>query len=91
MSTQFISIWPIDKTLSGATTMGQSEPGSHDPEWVISIPESYKITRTFLLDCFVSYSWYSLEGILPLCKKQSVYNNYTTGTSQLHPWDVPVV
>ena len=24
------SIWPIDKTLSGATTPGQSEPGSDD-------------------------------------------------------------
>ena len=27
ISTQFSSIWPIDRTLSGATTPGQSEPG----------------------------------------------------------------
>ena len=28
LSTQFSSIWPIDRTLSGATTQNQSEPGS---------------------------------------------------------------
>ena len=28
ISTQFISIWPIDKALSGASTPGQSGPGS---------------------------------------------------------------
>ena len=26
ISTQFSSIWPIDKTLLSATTLGQSEP-----------------------------------------------------------------
>ena len=28
ISTQLSSTWPIDRTLSGATTLGQSEPGS---------------------------------------------------------------
>ena len=28
ISTQFSSIWPIDRTLSGSTTPGLSEPGS---------------------------------------------------------------
>ena len=28
ISTQFSSIWPIDRTLSGATTLGQSGPGA---------------------------------------------------------------
>ena len=28
ISTQFSSIWPIDKTLSSSTTPGQSGPGS---------------------------------------------------------------
>ena len=35
---QFISIWPIDMTISGATTPGQSEPGSDGNEGVLCIP-----------------------------------------------------
>ena len=31
------SIWPIDKTLSGATTPGQSGPGSKGNEGVLHI------------------------------------------------------
>ena len=33
------SIWPIDKTLSGATTPGQSRPGSSGNEVVLHIPQ----------------------------------------------------
>ena len=32
ISTQFSSNWPIDKTLSGATTPGQSGPGNYGIE-----------------------------------------------------------
>ena len=32
LSTQFSSIWPLDMTLSGATTPGQSGPGSNGNE-----------------------------------------------------------
>ena len=35
---QFSSIWPIDRTLLGATTPGQSEPGSDGNEGVLRIP-----------------------------------------------------
>ena len=31
-------IWPIDMVLSGATTLGQSEPGSNGNEGAIYIP-----------------------------------------------------
>ena len=31
------SIWPIDRTLSGATTQGQSRPGSDENEGVLHI------------------------------------------------------
>ena len=41
---QFSSIWPIDRTLSGATTSGQSEPGSDDNEEVPHIPPKSSIT-----------------------------------------------
>ena len=45
-STQFSSIWPIDKTLSGATTPGQNWPGSNGNKGVLRIPQSSSITTT---------------------------------------------
>ena len=55
MSTQFISIGPIDRTLSGATTPGQSRPGRDDSQGVFCIPQSSSITGTSPLDCFLIY------------------------------------
>ena len=52
---QFSSIWPIDRTLSGATTLSQSWLGSNGNEGVFSIPQSSSITRASLLDGLVSY------------------------------------
>ena len=46
MITQFSSIWPIDRTLSGATTPGQSGHGSDGNEGVLRIPQSSCITGT---------------------------------------------
>ena len=40
LSIQFISIWPIDRTLSGATTLGQSWPGSAGNEGVPPLPKA---------------------------------------------------
>ena len=60
ISMQFSSIWPIDRTLSGATTPGQSGPGSDSNEGVLCIPESSSITGTSLSDCLVLYSGHSL-------------------------------
>ena len=37
-SSQFSSIWPIDRTLTGATTAGQSRPGSNGNKGVLCIP-----------------------------------------------------
>ena len=44
MSTLYSSIQPIDKTISGATTPGQSRPGSDGNEGVFYIPQSSSIT-----------------------------------------------
>ena len=44
INTQFSSIWPIDRTLSDATTLGQSGPGSDSNEGVLCIPQSSSIT-----------------------------------------------
>ena len=51
---QFSSIWPIDNTLSGATTPGQSRPGSDANNGVLRIPQSYSITWASPSDCLVS-------------------------------------
>ena len=48
------SIWSIDRTLSGATTPGQSELGSNAKEGVIHMPQSFSITEASQSECLVS-------------------------------------
>ena len=55
ISTQFSSIWPIDRTLSSATTPSQSGPGSDGNEGVPRIPQSSGITRASPSYCLVLY------------------------------------
>ena len=67
MSNSFI--WSIDRTLSGATTSGQSGPGSNGNEGVLHIHKSYSITGASPSNCLMSYTGHSLvEGVLPLCR-----------------------
>ena len=66
MSSCFIC--PIDKLLSGATTPGQSEPGSGGNEGVLRIPQITSIIGTSPSDCLVSYPGRSFEWVIPLCK-----------------------
>ena len=55
ISTLFNSIWPIDRTLLGATTQGQNGPGSDG------------ITGASSSNCLVSYLGHSLGGsLIPL-------------------------
>ena len=54
------SIWPIDRTLSSATTSGQSGPESDGNERVLWIPQSSSITGASASDCSVSYPGHSL-------------------------------
>ena len=65
---QLSSIWPIDRILSGATTLGQSGPGSDGTEEVLHIPQSSGITRTSPSDCLMLYPGHPLEwgGLTPL-------------------------
>ena len=60
ISTQFSSIWRIDRTLSGATTLGQSGPGSNGNEKILHIPQSSSISRTSS-HCLESYPGHSLR------------------------------
>ena len=60
--TQFNTIWPKDRTLSGATTPGQIGPGSDENKGLISILQRSGITEASQSDCLVSYPrhWGSL-------------------------------
>ena len=49
------SIWPIDSTLSGAATPGQSGPGSNGNEEVHHIPQM-SMAGALPSECFASYS-----------------------------------
>ena len=53
ISVQFSSIWPIDRTLSDATTPRQSGPGSDVNEGALRIPQSSSITEARRFDCLV--------------------------------------
>ena len=64
-------IWLIDKTLSGAITPGQSEPGRDDNEGVLCTPWSSSIIGASLSACLVSYPGHLLWGeLLPLCRDE---------------------
>ena len=54
ISMQFSFIWPIDGTLSGATTLDQSGTGSDGNEGVLCIPQSSSITGVSPSYCLVS-------------------------------------
>ena len=61
------SIWPIDGTLSGSTTPGQSRHGSNVYEEVLYILKSSWF-RASPSDCLVSYPGHLLRGLLTLCR-----------------------
>ena len=73
INTQFSSIKPIDKNLSGTTTPGQSGPGCDSNEGVLHIPHSCSFNGASPSDCLVSYLGHSL-GSYPNAEKQSVYS-----------------
>ena len=69
ISTQFSSIWPINRTLSGATIPDQNIPGSDGNKGVLRIPLNSNITWISLSDCLVLYPGTPCEsGVLPLCR-----------------------
>ena len=49
ISTPFSCIWPIDRTLSSATTSGQSGRGNDGNKGVISVPQISSISGASLL------------------------------------------
>ena len=62
-----MKVWPIDRTLLGATTLGQSELGSNGKEGVHCISQSCCIIEASPWDCLMSHPGHSLGGVLSLC------------------------
>ena len=61
-------VLPIDRFLSGATTPGQSGPGSNGNKGVLHIPQMSKAGAS-PSDCLMSYLGYLLGGgVLPLSR-----------------------
>ena len=73
ISTPFNSIRAIDRTILGATTPGQSGPGSDCNERVFHILQISSITGTAPSDCLVSYPGHLRESY-PAAEMQSVYS-----------------
>ena len=69
------SIWPIAKTLWGATILGQSRPGSNGNEGVLHIPQISK-AGAMPSDGLMSYPEHLLTGgeSYPTAEIQSVYS-----------------
>ena len=64
ISMQFSSIWLIERTLSGAITLGQNEPGNDGNEGVLRIPKSWNLT----IMLFSVISRTLIGGVLLLCR-----------------------
>ena len=68
------SIWPIDKTLSDATTPGQSGPESDGNEVVVCITQSFRIIGASPSGCLVSCPGHTLRESYPSAEMQLVYS-----------------
>ena len=71
-----MSKWLIDRTLSGATTLGENGLWSDSNEGVLRISQSFSITGASASACLVFYSVNSLGGCgsYPSAEMLSVYS-----------------
>ena len=75
ISTPFSFIWPIDRTLSGATIPGQSGPGSDDNEGVLHISPKLHYYRNLTIRLLSVISrTLVVRGSYLSAEKQSVYS-----------------
>ena len=81
---QFSSLWPIDRTLSSATTPVQSGPEINANEGVLHIPQSSSITGTSPSDSLVSYPGHSLGKSYPSAEMHWVYYTAQTDRASQH-------
>ena len=78
------SIWPIDRTLSGANVSGQKGSESDGNEGVLRIPQSSSITKASQSDCFVSYQIHSSGESYTSAEKQSEYFSVPADWAIIH-------
>ena len=78
ISTQFSSIWSIDRIRSGATTPGKSGPDNGGNEEVLCILQSSSITGPSPSDCLMSYPGHSVRVSYPSTEKELVYSTALT-------------
>ena len=65
----------IDRTLSGATTPGQNEPGSDGNERVVHIPPEFQYYQNLTIRLFNVISRALIrEGLIHSAEMQSVYS-----------------
>ena len=83
---QFSSIWPIDRTLSGATIPSQSGPGNDGNEGVLHITQRSSSTEASSSDCLVSYPGHSLEKSYSSVEMQSVYSTAPVNRFWVAQW-----
>ena len=62
------SIWPIDRTLSDATTPDQRGSERNGNEGVLCITQNSSITGASPSNCLVTYPGHSWVGVLPLSR-----------------------
>ena len=74
VSTQFSSIWLIDRTLSGATTLSPSGLGCNSNKWVPRISQCSSITGTTPSDCLVSSTGHLFGESSSSADMQSLYS-----------------
>ena len=74
LNDQTIPIWPIDRTLSGATTLGQIRSGSNGNEEVLCIPQSSSITEPSPSNGLLPYPGHSFGKSYSSAKTQLVYS-----------------
>ena len=61
-------------TLSGATSLSQSEPGSDGNERVLNIPQNSSITGISPSDCLVSYPGHLVGESYLFAEMEMVYS-----------------
>ena len=83
ISTQFSSIWPIDRNLSGATTPNLSGPGSDGKKGVPRIPQGSRFTGASPSYCVVSYSKHSLGKSYSPAEIQLMYSTIPADWAKL--------
>ena len=93
ISTQFSCIRPIDRTPSGVSTPGQSEPGSNGNEGVLRIPPKLQhyLNLTIRLFSVISMTLVARWGFYPPAEMQSVYSTAPSNWPSIYIYIVRIL